>query len=450
MSRLSTIIVAVAALFAAAALPVGAQIVQVRPDHDNYTEDLAGVQDHTENLSMGETNLRQAYLKFDISGLPTNGVVVQSAILTMRTRNDFTGDAIANLYSVDDDTWDETTIEDSNEPPLGPVIGTFDIEGTNTLAHPAGTSQLDDIDVTAWVSENFNSSDFLISIGLVELGSSIIFFRADEHSDQSEHPWALLTVTVGPPGPGLREVRPTHDGWTEDGLGVQDHVGNQAYGSSVGRQAYLKFDISSLGSGQTITSATLTMRTRNDTITDSIAILYEVADDSWLETTLEDSNEPALGPSIIVWDIEGTVTLNHNPGTSQLDVLDVTSWVTSNYNSLDTLISFGIVEFESNRTFYRGDEHNDQTEHPWALLSVITESPTVVFTNVTVDNVVELRFESISGLEYQLVYSDNLPDGASWTNKNFTVKGSGQLETLFDPVPGADTHRTYRIVTPSN
>ena len=165
-------------------------------------------------------------------------------------------------------------------------------------------------------------------------------------------------------------VRPDHDGWTEDGAGVTDHIGNQAYGSSVGRQAYLKFDISSLGSGQTITSATLTMRTRNDTITDSIAILYEVADDSWLETTLEDSNEPALGPSIIVWDIEGTVTLNHNPGTSQLDVLDVTSWVTSNYNSLDTLISFGIVEFQSNRTFYRGDEHSAQSEHPWAELTV--------------------------------------------------------------------------------
>ena len=166
-------------------------------------------------------------------------------------------------------------------------------------------------------------------------------------------------------------VRPDHDGWTEDGLGVQDHVGNQAYGSSVGRQAYLKFDISSLGSGQTITSATLTMRTRNDTITDSIAILYEVADDSWLETTLEDSNKPALGsPAIVVWDIEGTVTLGHGAGTSQLDVLDVTSWVTSNYNNLDTLISFGIVEFQSNRTFYRGDEHSAQSEHPWAELTV--------------------------------------------------------------------------------
>jgi hypothetical protein len=450
MSRPSTIIAAVAALFAAAALPARAQTVQVRPDHDNYTEDLAGVQDHTDNLSMGDTNLRQAYLKFDISGLPTNGVVVLSAVLTMRTRNDFSGDAIANVYSVDDDTWDETTIEDSNEPPLGPVIGTFDIEGTNTLAHPAGTSQLDDIDVTAWVAENFNSSDSLISIGLVELGSSITFFRADEHSDQSEHPWALLTVTVGAPGPGLLEVRPGHDGWTEAGLGVQDHIGNQAYGSNVGRQAYLKFDIGSLGSNQTITSASLTMRTRNDTITDSIAILYEVADDSWLETTLEDSNKPALGPSIIVWDIEGTVTLNHDPGTSQLDVLDVTSWVTSNYDSLDTLISFGIVEFESNRTFYRGDEHNDQSEHPWALLSVVTEAPTAAHTNVTVDNVVELRFESISGLEYQLEYSDNVTDAASWTNKNFTVTGSGQIDTLFDSETGADASRNYRIVTPSN
>jgi len=165
-------------------------------------------------------------------------------------------------------------------------------------------------------------------------------------------------------------VRPDHDAWTEDGAGVQDHIGNQAYGGTVGRQAYLKFDISSLGAGLTISSATLTMRTRNDFNGDFFARLYEVADDSWDETTLEDANEPALGPQIAQWDIEGIITLNHSPGTSQLDVLDVTGWVTSNYNALDNLISFGIVEIGSSATFYRGDEHADQSEHPWAELTV--------------------------------------------------------------------------------
>jgi hypothetical protein len=165
-------------------------------------------------------------------------------------------------------------------------------------------------------------------------------------------------------------VRPDHDGWTEDGQGVQDHIGNQAYGSNAGRQAYLKFDISSLGSGKTITSAILTMRTRNDFTIDSFANVYSVADDSWDETTLEDSNEPAIGPQIGTFDIEGTVSLGVDPGTSQLDNIDVTAWVTSNYNSLDNLISVGIIEPGNGITFYRGDEHADQSEHPWAELTV--------------------------------------------------------------------------------
>jgi len=253
---------------------------------------------------------------------------------------------------------------------------------------------------------------------------------------------AILSMAVSQAGPVTLEVRPDHDNWTEDGfVGVQDHTANQAYGSMAGRQAYLKFDISALASGLNIDSATLTMRTRNDFSGDFVANLYEVADDSWDETTLEDSNEPAIGPQVTAWNIEGTNTLMHAAGTSQLDVLDVTDWVESNYGSNDLLISFGIIEQGSSATFYRADEHTDQSEHPWVLLTVNATDITPVVTNVTVDSEAGFQFDSTAGTDYGLQCSTN---GTDWISGNITVHGLGQTELVFDPA-GIDTSKQYRI-----
>jgi hypothetical protein len=253
---------------------------------------------------------------------------------------------------------------------------------------------------------------------------------------------AILSLAVSPAGSVTLQVRPDHDNWTEDGfVGVQDHTANQAYGSTVGRQAYLKFDIGALASGLIIDSATLTMRTRNDFSGDAIADLYSVDDDSWDETTLEDSNEPPLGSVIATIDIEGTNTLAHPAGTSQLDIIDVKGWVTSNYSSNDFLISMGLVEVGSSITFFRGAEHADQSEHPWALLTVNATDITPVFTNVTVDSEVGFQFDSAPGADYQLQCSTN---GTNWTSGNITVHGLGQTEVLFSPT-GINTSKQYRI-----
>jgi hypothetical protein len=243
--------------------------------------------------------------------------------------------------------------------------------------------------------------------------------------------------------PGDMHFTPDHDNYTEAAAGVQDHTGNLSLASTSDRQAYLKFDISSLPGGGSIQSATLTMRTRNDFLGDATANVYSVADDSWLETTIEDSNKPAFGPVIGSFPIEGTATLMVSPGTSQLDIIDVTGWVATNYNNSDFQISIGLLEVGSSITFFRADEHSDQSEHPWALLSIVMESDSPpAFTNITVGTETGFEFNSAAGTDYRLECSTN---GMDWTDKNIVLHGLGQTEILFDP-NGFDSNRAYRIM----
>ncbi len=243
--------------------------------------------------------------------------------------------------------------------------------------------------------------------------------------------------------PGDVHFTPDHDNYTEVGAGVQDHTGNLSPGSPVGRRAYLKFDLSSLPGGGSIQSATLTMRTRNDFTGDATADIYSVADDSWLETTIEDSNKPAFGSVIGSFPIEGTTTLMVLPGTSQLDMIDVTGWVATNYNSSDFLISIGLLEVGSSITFFRAAEYPDQSEHPWARLSITMESTEQpAFTNIAVGAETGFEFISVAGTDYRL---QCLTNGTTWTDKNIVLHGLGGTEILFDP-DSFDSNLAYRIM----
>ena len=195
MTKLSTTIIAAITitLLAASVNTALAAIVDVRPDHDNFTRPGAPdtVQDHEDNLALGYDTI---WFKFDIAAL--GGVNhVNSATLTLRTRNDHqTSNTDVQVYEVADDTWLETTITPNNKPALGNLIASYDAEGAATLGISPGTSQLDDVDVTSFVQSNINNGDFLISIAINDLGGSHLFLRGDENPDQSEHPWAHLVV----------------------------------------------------------------------------------------------------------------------------------------------------------------------------------------------------------------------------------------------------------------
>ena len=196
MTKLSTTIIAAITitLLAASLNTALATIVDVRPDHDNYTRPSMPdtVQDHCCFLPVGNDT---AWFRFDISEL-AGANIVNSATLKLRTRNDTNTDRDVQVYEVDNDIWLETTITPNNKPALGDLIASYDAEGAATLGISPGTSQLDDVDVTSFVQSNINNGDFLISIAINDLGGSHLFLRGDENPDQSEHPWARLVVNA--------------------------------------------------------------------------------------------------------------------------------------------------------------------------------------------------------------------------------------------------------------
>ncbi len=180
----------------------------------------------------------------------------------------------------------------------------------------------------------------------------------------------LLAASVNTALAAIVDVRPDHDNFTRpsEPNTVQPHEGNLALGYDT---IFFKFDIAALGGVNLVNSATLKLRTRNDSNTDRDVDVFEVADDTWLETTITPNNKPALGSLIARYDAEGAATLGISPGTSQLDDVDVTSFVQSNINNGDFLISIAMNDLGGSHLFLRGDEHpTNQSEHPWAHLVV--------------------------------------------------------------------------------
>ncbi|MGG1516478.1 DNRLRE domain-containing protein [Paenibacillus oryzisoli] len=102
------------------------------------------------------------------------------------------------------------------------------------------------------------------------------------------------------------------------------------------RNAYMKFDLSSLAGGGNIVSAKLhlyaTKKTSLATGNEADLTLYGVADDTWTEMTLTAANRPALGTELA----SGVATAQGNWLT-----LDVTSYVYGQHAG-DGVASFGI------------------------------------------------------------------------------------------------------------
>ena len=180
----------------------------------------------------------------------------------------------------------------------------------------------------------------------------------------------LLAASVNTALAAIVDVRPDHDAYTRPGEPdtAQDHCCFLPLGNDT---VWFRFDISGLGGVNLVNSATLKLRTRNDSNADRDVDVFEVADDTWLETTITPNNKPALGSLIARYDAEGAATLGITPGTSQLDDVDVTSFVRSNINNGDFLISIAMNDLGGSHLFLRGDEHpTNQSEHPWAHLVV--------------------------------------------------------------------------------
>jgi hypothetical protein len=121
--------------------------------------------------------------------------------------------------------------------------------------------------------------------------------------------FSTMAVSAAASGP------PAADGWTD--INAPDTVNNTVYlwirGSTtactVTNRTYLRWDLTSVSDGTTIASATLTLNANalsGDFTTARNVTLYQVATDSWNETTLTWNNQPAIGSAIQTVQVSAT------------------------------------------------------------------------------------------------------------------------------------------------
>ncbi len=279
-----------------------------------------------------------SYVRFAVSGL--NGASITAAQLRFYMN---TGSSSGmKLLSVADNTWSETGITYSNAPPLGATLG--------SVASVSGGTWVS-FDVSSYVT-----AEGTYSFGVMTPGSTAISFAARESGANAPQlvltlgsgtgPTATPTATAAPATPTPTPTTsvgptptntpapptptPTGSAQSTTFVPAADAYGNSSYpttnfgtlttlrvdGSPI-VNTYIRFTVSGLN-GATIKRVRLLLYMNTGSSAGLQAL--GVADNSWGETTLTYSNEPAMGSMIAT---SGGVT-----GGTWV-TLDVTSYVTA-------------------------------------------------------------------------------------------------------------------------
>ncbi|RJS27415.1 hypothetical protein DRW03_03355 [Corallococcus sp. H22C18031201] len=237
-----------------------------------------------------------SYLRFDLSGIPTN-VHVTAVTLSAQAYDGYAYGGDGNVYTtfVPDDTWSETGITWNNKPATsGNTLGEWFLWYDYTPVDKLGV----------------NSSPLLIPVVQQELaGDKRVSFRLNstgyktryrsrEYADATQRPKLVITYDL----PEVTTVlEPEADTYANgDFWGERDWN----YGSSTellihpyfDRRVFLRFNLGSIPASATIKSATLSSTAFYGMAGggDGNVYTYLVPDNTWGELTLTYNNQPAV------------------------------------------------------------------------------------------------------------------------------------------------------------
>ncbi len=127
---------------------------------------------------------RQAFIKFDISSLPSSP---QQATLRLTAKLTSAGAIDTQLYGVTDNHWSETGIVWNNKPQAGNLLGTRQIVNTDYTAM--------DFDVTAYIAQLRQQGINEASFAIINANTSRALFqiRSREISNASQRPQLVVT-----------------------------------------------------------------------------------------------------------------------------------------------------------------------------------------------------------------------------------------------------------------
>ncbi|MGB8297529.1 MAG: DNRLRE domain-containing protein [Polyangia bacterium] len=201
---------------------------------------------------------------------------------------------VTDQYDSTIELWDATAYNAKTIPgnPPNPTLGTpgdlLIISGIPTMENYALRFRCATVDLAA----SRGISDFPTLVDVTSQASPVTV----------DNPVASVTLTAAAgPTSSVRTLAPIADAQVASGhatsnYGTSNNIYVQSSASGYGDERdWLKFDLSALPSGSTITGAALQMYCWKATGPALAAEVHGGADDSWGETTITSSNQPAFG-----------------------------------------------------------------------------------------------------------------------------------------------------------
>jgi hypothetical protein len=302
-------------------------------------------------------------IDFDFSSIPS-GATINSASLSLYSYNSPANGSHSTLNGSNESvlsrvtsSWNENTVTWDNQP---------SITTQNQVFLPASVNSIQDylnIDVTNMVQDMMNdpanSHGFLLKLVTEEFYRRMIFASSD-NSDQSLHPKLEVTYTEVVQADSCITMRPAgavgKDAFIDSRMSTNNYGNHIDFPSMawtngstpVNARGLIDFDFSSIPSGATINSASLSLYSYNSPANGS-------------HSTLNGSNESVLSRVTSSWN-ENTVTWDNQPSiTTQNQV-----FLAASVNSIQDYLNIDVTNLVQ-------DMMNNPSNSHGFLLKLVTE-----------------------------------------------------------------------------
>ncbi|MFS4454932.1 DNRLRE domain-containing protein [Maribacter sp. 2304DJ31-5] len=255
--------------------------------NDNYGTDASLI---IKKSNTGDSYNREAYYRFDLSSV--SGTITDAKLRLVPSGNSSNvGAASIEVKFVGDDSWSETGTTWNNKPSTGSVLAT-----------QSGSASTMEWDVTSQVqTENSGDGKFSVNINAAVNNGQWVHYHSREASNTSLRP--VLVVTTSSQSTVTSSISSSADSYIRSGSYGNDNYGNDTAlivkrsntGDSYSREAYYRFDLSTVSG--TITEAKLKLVPSGSSgNVGAIGVDVKfVSDDSWNETGITWNNRPTAG-----------------------------------------------------------------------------------------------------------------------------------------------------------
>lgn len=192
--------------------------VQINPTDDAYVKDTTPDTNYGSDGSLyvgtyyKDNANERAYLKFDLSSIPDNAVIISATLHAYTYYGAYSQDVTISAYSVSNDSWTEDSITWNNRPEIGDLLDKDMVPNSNKKTNPVKHWSV--WNVTDFVKAEL-SGDKVVSFVLIsdvegEITESIGY--NSKESSYGNYPY-LEVVYYVPEGPQYQPIKEIRENW---------------------------------------------------------------------------------------------------------------------------------------------------------------------------------------------------------------------------------------------